>query len=226
MHHVLPIYKTSKIRTIILLTIALFYNSIPLVVAQEFYKNIYFKFSMEKPIGEWKETDQFNKLLIEIGGFEFTENDVAKFIRENARIGFSGESNSIGLVKYFENSGKNIYRPTISVHAKLYETKSFVEFVERITNINSYFRDKVPKSLKIEVDPTIVKISGIESVHFAYSVKTNISSNNEEYTYRSFVYAIPLNDYYFFLSLHDSPDWNVDCTVIFKRLIESIEIGK
>jgi|GEM_PF-1259377 len=190
--------------------------------AQQRYQNIPFGYSMDKPEGDWKETNNFNKLIEKIGGFEFNESNLIQFMEDNFRVGFLGYK-STRLLSYFGNTDETKLHPTISLHVHLAESSDFEEFTKMVTDLKSYHKYEVPKSIRYEVEPKIIEVSDVKSIYF--SVIQDIEINGAQLQLRVIRCKIPLGQYYFSLTFSDYPG-KAECKETFDKMISSIIITK
>ncbi len=184
-----------------------------LLFGQEKYINQFFGFSINKP-AQWIEVEN-EELLSNLDNFKLPGESLTKFINDH--------KGSILLTSYYKyNPEAHVgLIPTVQVNVRVNTTKNFREFknamAQSANSFKNYFED-----FEFDEPPTVVKISGIETIYFA--AKFTLQLESGAVTVRSRTYAIPYGSYFFQLNFTDGQD--EDSSKLFDRLITTIKIVK
>ena len=183
--------------------------------AQEAFSSARWRFSMTLP-EFWISMDKKTRDAIS-DNFEFSEEALKKIL--------DGDKGTTLVAAYYYRNperGMNVH-PQVQVAARRKSAMEFAAFRRQMLASTASFKQVFPDIVFSE--PKEIEISGIRSVLMT-GVFTIKGPDDRVLRARSRIYAVPLANYFFQITLNDGQDRDADFSKEFEELVKTIRIGK
>jgi hypothetical protein len=184
-------------------------------IAQETFSSTRWRFSMELP-QYWTSMNKETHDAI-ADNFEFSEEALKKIL--------DGDKGTTFIAAYYyqkPGQGMSVH-PQVQVQARRKGPVNFAQFRTSIVNSIASFKTIFPDI--VFSDAKEVEVSGIRSVLMTgvFSIK---GPDNRILRARSRIYAVPLVNYFFQITLNDGQDPDADFGKEFDGIVKTIRVGR
>jgi hypothetical protein len=183
--------------------------------AQESFSSARWRFHMNLP-EFWTSMDKKTRDAIS-DDFEFSEEALKKIL--------DGDKGTTLVAAYYFHDPKRVMSlfPQVQVEARKKSAMEFSVFRNQIIASSASLKKVFPDIVFGE--PKEIEISGIKSILMA-GVFTIKGPDDRILRARSRIYAVPLANYFFQITLNDGQDSDADFSKEFDELVKTIRIGK